>query len=204
MALARAQERTDIPDMVSGEGVILRRPRSSDYAEWARLRGRSRAFLTPWEPAWAPDELTRAGYRRRLRRYSEDVRQGVSAPFFVFRSVDDALVGGCNLNNIRRGVAQSCSLGYWAGENHARRGYISAAVRAVVALAFEHLGLHRVEAACIPSNAPSRGLLEKAGFQQEGVARAYLKINGVWRDHVLYARINGERAVVSPPPVATL
>lgn len=191
MVMVRAVERLDIPDYAVGEGVILRRPRLADYAEWAQVRGVSRAFLTPWEPAWAYDELTRAGYRRRLRRYADDVRAGACAPYFVLREADGALVGGCNLNNIRRGVAQSCSLGYWVGAQHARRGYTRAAVRAALQVAFEALGLHRVEAACIPSNQPSRSLLEQAGFHHEGMARSYLKINGVWRDHVLYARVNG-------------
>ncbi len=192
MSIVRSQERSEIPSEIVGQGVVLRRPRLSDYAEWARLRGRSRAFLTPWEPTWSFDELTRAGFRRRLRRYGEDARLGVCAPFFVFREADGLLVGGCNLNNIRRGVAQSSSLGYWIGEPFARRGYTRAAVRACVGLAFETLHLHRVEAACIPSNAPSRGLLEQVGFHHEGVARAYLKINGAWRDHVLYAIVRGD------------
>ncbi len=192
MVVARATARADTGLVIEGVGVTLRRPQMSDYEQWSRLRERSRAFLTPWEPSWAPDELTRGGYRRRLRRYMKDVRDGFAAPFHVFRTSDGALVGGCNLNNIRRGVLQSCSIGYWVGESFRRQGYTRAAARAAVRLAFDDLGLHRVEAACVPSNEPSRTLLESLGFKREGVARAYLRINGAWRDHLLFALVRGD------------
>jgi len=197
MVISRVHGRIDTHEGVAGDGVTLRRPHANDYQEWARLRARSRAFLTPWEPSWANDELSQAAYRRRLRRYAREVRDSVSAPFFVFRHTDSALVGGCNLTNIRRGVAQACSLGYWVGEPHQRSGYILDAARTVVRHAFETLNLHRVEAACVPSNAPSRALLEKLGFREEGLARAYLKINGAWRDHVLFAIVRSDDAATS-------
>lgn len=187
MVVSTLHGRIDAFEVIQAERVTLRRPQPGDYEEWSQLRARSRSFLTPWEPAWSQDELSRAAYRRRLRRYSREAREGLAAPFFVFRAEDGALVGGCNLNNIRRGVLQACSIGYWAGEPYSRRGYTQAAARAAVGFAFQTLSLHRVEAACIPSNAPSRALLEKLGFQREGVARSYLKINGAWRDHLLYA-----------------
>ena len=93
------------------------------------------------------------------------------------------------LANIRRGVAQSASLGYWVGVSHAQRGYMTGALRALIPAAFEVLRLHRLEAACIPSNVASIRLLEKTGFQREGFAREYLCINGTWQDHLLYARL---------------
>lgn len=193
MVVSSLQGRIDAFDRLDAEGVTLRRPQPGDYEEWAELRGRSRAFLTPWEPAWSIDELTRAAYKRRLRRYGREVREGLASPFFVFRQADGALVGGCNLNNIRRGVLQACSIGYWVGDPYRRRGYTIAAARAACAHAFDSIQLHRVEAACIPTNEASRALLEKLGFQREGVARSYLKINGVWRDHVLYSLISDDR-----------
>jgi [ribosomal protein S5]-alanine N-acetyltransferase len=193
MALIRWDITGNNDRRIEGDGVFVRHPRPGDFEAWALLRGASRAFLTPWEPAWTEDELSRAAYRRRLRRYAEDIQAGRSAPFFVFRAEDDALVGGVTLSNIRRGVAQTASLGYWAGEAHARRGYTGAAVQTVLRYAFDFLNLHRVEAATLPENAPSRALLMKLGFQQEGLAREYLRINGVWRDHVLYGRLRLDR-----------
>ncbi len=176
---------------IDGEGVYLRAPELRDYQEWAELREASRDFLTPWEPTWAQDETSRGSYRYKLRRYTEDARDDRAHALFVFRDEDDALVGGATLSNIRRGVAQMASLGYWVGGRYTGRGYITAAVRAIVRYAFEDLDLHRVEAACQPDNIASRRVLEKAGFTYEGSARAYLKINGHWRDHLLFGIVSG-------------
>jgi len=154
-------------------------------------REASRAFLTPWEPTWPGDDLSRSAFRRRLRRYAEDQRSDTSYAFFLFRKSDEALVGGLTLANIRRGVAQAGSLGYWIGEPFARRGLMTGAVQALVPFSFGSLRLHRIEAACIPSNAASIRLLEKTGFVREGYAREYLCINGLWQDHLLFGRLNG-------------
>lgn len=177
---------------LTGRGVRLRPPRITDHAEWAELRQASRDFLQPWEPTWPTDDLLRAAFRRRLTAYARDIDNDVAYPFFVFREDDDALVGGVTLSNVRRGVAQMASVGYWSGKPYARQGHTLAAVRAVAGFAFGKLSLHRLEAACIPSNEPSRLLLLKAGFQHEGHAAAYLKINGDWRDHLLFGMLSGD------------
>jgi ribosomal-protein-alanine N-acetyltransferase len=167
----------------------LRPPQAADYEEWAALREASRAFLVPWEPTWPPDDLSRASFRRRLKRYGEDQRNDLAYPYFIFCNEDQKLVGGLTITNIRRGVAQAGSLGYWLGAAYARQGYMSAAVRALLPFAFSTLKLHRIEAACIPENAASVRLLEKTGFVREGYAREYLCINGAWQDHLLYAQV---------------
>lgn len=177
---------------LTAEGIRLRHPALDDYEQWAKLRGASRAHTIPWEPGWAEDELTRAAYKRRLRRYQSDVETGQGYPFFVFRAEDDVLVGACNLNNVRRGVLQAADIGYWVGLPHVRRGYAKAAVRRVVAFAFGPLQLNRVEAATHPENAPSRALLLNVGFSPEGYARNYLKIDGQWRDHLKFAIVRGD------------
>lgn len=175
---------------IEGEGVFLRAPELRDYQEWAELREASRDFLTPWEPTWAPDETSRGSFRYKIRRYAEDARDDRAYAFFLFRESDHALVGGITLSNVRRGVSQSASLGYWAGETMAGKGYTTAGVKALVRYAFDDLALHRVEAACQPENAASRRVLAKAGFEEEGRARAYLKIAGAWRDHILFASVS--------------
>jgi len=174
---------------IEGGGVVLRTPHSDDYGAWAELRTASREFLAPWEPAWAADELSRNAFRRRLRRYSRDLREDSAYPFFLFRAADSVLIGGLTLSNVRRGVAQTASLGYWMGRPYAGQGHMSAAVAALVPFAFEHLRLHRVEAACVPTNQASIRVLEKCGFEREGYARDYLCINGVWADHLLFGRV---------------
>lgn len=177
---------------VAGAGVNLRVPQNGDHAEWAALREASRAFLTPWEPTWPVDDLTRGAYRRRLKRYADDQRSDLAYAFLIFRDDDNALVGGLTLANIRRGVAQAGSIGYWIGAPFARQGYMTAAVRALIPFSFRTLRLHRLEAACIPGNAASISLLEKTGFTREGYARDYLCINGVWQDHLLFARLQDD------------
>ncbi len=194
MAFFRSVSFSEPMPAITGAGVTLRAPQGSDHAEWAALREASRAFLTPWEPIWPADDLTRGAFRRRLKRYAEDQRNDLAYAFLIFRSEDNALVGGLTLANIRRGVAQAGSIGYWIGAPFARHGYMSAAMRALVPFGFRTLRLHRLEAACIPNNAASVRLLEKTGFTREGYARAYLCINGVWQDHLLYARLQDDPA----------
>jgi ribosomal-protein-alanine N-acetyltransferase len=189
MALFRTVSFADPVPAIEGNGITLRMPQAADFEEWASLRERSRSFLVPWEPTWPADDLTRSAFRRRLRRYAEDVRSDQAYAFFVFRKSDNALIGGLTLANIRRGVAQAGSLGYWMGAPFARQGFMTEAVRTLVPFAFGPLRLHRLEAACIPTNIGSMRLLEKNGFVREGLARQYLCINGSWQDHVLYALI---------------
>ncbi len=198
----RATPGTEETTLLKGERVYLRTPLISDHAQWARVRGDSRAFLTPWEPTWPSDDLTRMAFRRRIRRYQRDAREDDGYALFLFLGDSDTLIGGLTLAHVKRGVTQSCSLGYWMGETYANQGYMSEAVRLVIPYVFGTLKLHRIEAACLPENAPSIRLLEKAGFQKEGYARRYLCINGRWRDHVLFALLAddpvGERVADGP------
>lgn len=178
-----------LPPALKGARVILRAPVASDYEEWAALRRESRAFLEPWEPRWAPDELERSGWRLRLRRYREEYAAGTAIAFLIFDRQTSRLVGGITIGNIRYGVSQSAHIGYWMGERHAGQGYMHDAIRALVSHAFGPMRLHRIEAACIPGNARSIRVLEKAGFTREGLLRSYLRINGMWQDHYAYALV---------------
>lgn len=188
MALVRTK-----PPSIEGKLVRLRAPLAADYPDWSKLRAESREHLTPWEPSWAPDELTRAAFRRRLRRYVQAERDGSGMMYFVFDKKTDQLTGGCQLSNIRQGIAQSAaSLGYWMGQKHAGKGLMTDAVVTLVRHGFDRLGFHRIEAACLPSNVASRRVLTKAGFTAEGTARKYLRINGEWQDHLLFAIIAGD------------
>ena len=192
MALFGLARSADPQPLVRGEGLYLRPAIAADYSAWARVREQSCAFLAPWEPTWPSDDLTRSAFRRRLRRQAEDIAADESFAFLIFESTSDELLGGLTLGGIRRGVAQAATLGYWMGAPHAGKGRMTRAVAAVVRFGFDTLRLHRIEAACIPDNAPSIALLERNGFRREGFARAYLKINDAWRDHVLLALLEGE------------
>jgi [ribosomal protein S5]-alanine N-acetyltransferase len=180
------------PYRLAGDRVFLRPPERGDYEAWASLRAGSRDFLSPWEPSWPPDALSRASFRARVARYAEDWRTDQAYNFFIF-ALDETLIGGIGLSNIRRGVSETASLGYWVGEPYARQRYMTAALPLVVDFGFERLGLHRLEAACLPSNIPSRSVLTRTGFQQEGYAREYLCIAGKWQDHLLFAILRRDR-----------
>ncbi|MEE8271687.1 MAG: GNAT family protein [Alphaproteobacteria bacterium] len=175
------------PVRVDATRVYLRPPKSRDWQAWARLREQSREFLTPWEPSWPADALSRAAFVRRLRRHIAEWRGDEGYNFMIVDKADEAVLGGIGISNVRRGVAQTGSLGYWIGRLHANRGYMTEAAHAAVTFGFSQLGLHRIEAACIPANVASVKLLERVGFVQEGHAREFLRIDGRWQDHLLYA-----------------
>jgi ribosomal-protein-alanine N-acetyltransferase len=192
MAFFRSIQLSETHPIVQGDGVFLRAPQMADFNAWSALRERSRDFLVPWEPTWPEDDLTRSSFRRRLRRYAEDTRCDQAYAFLLFRKDDNALLGGITLTNVRRGVAQAASMGYWVGAPFAAQRYMTRGVSALIPFAFDVLRLHRIEAACIPTNQPSIRLLERTGFRREGYAREYLCINGLWQDHLLYARLRGD------------
>jgi len=173
--------------------LSLRLPEHRDFREWAKLRHESKAFLSPWEPIWAADHLSRASFTNRVYWSQRAVKNGNAVPLFVFHKEAGQLVGAITLDNIRRGPSQVGTIGYWVGQQYARQGFMSEAIIAMVAHAFADLDLSRVESACLPDNLASRGVLEKAGFKYEGVAQSYIQINGRWRNHVLYAALRDDR-----------
>ncbi|MDX2290098.1 MAG: GNAT family protein [Hyphomicrobiaceae bacterium] len=183
------------PGLVLRGGQVVLRPLSlADHGQWAELRQASRAHLSPWEPIWPGDELSRTAFRRRVRHFQREAHEDQGYAFGVFAPDEATLLGGASLSNVRRGVTQAAVLGYWIGARHARRGLMSQAVRLCLGFAFERLRLHRVEAASMPSNIASINVLERNGFQREGLARRYLKINGAWEDHYLFALIEDDFA----------
>jgi ribosomal-protein-alanine N-acetyltransferase len=192
MAFLRSNFMADADPHLASARIYLRPPLMSDYAHWAELRSVSHTHLKPWEPAWTHDELSRGAFRRRLRVHQRDQRDDLGYAFFVFDAGTHDLIGGATLSNVRRGVTQATALGYWIGAPYAQRGLMTEAVSILLPFAFDTLGLHRVEAACLPSNAASIKVLMRNGFQKEGLARRYLKINGEWQDHILFARLDDD------------
>ncbi|MEM9523717.1 MAG: GNAT family protein [Pseudomonadota bacterium] len=178
---------------IETERLTLRLPLHIDYRPWRSLRQESADFLKPWEPAWADDHLSRKAFTNRVYWAQRSLGSGTALPLFLIHRRYQLLLGAITLDNIRRGPARAGTLGYWIGQPHIRQGYMREAIEAVVHHAFTSLDLSRLEAACLPENAASRGVLEKAGFKYEGVAQSYLQINGRWRNHVLYANLRGDR-----------
>jgi ribosomal-protein-alanine N-acetyltransferase len=178
---------------IDTDRLILRLPQHADFRAWSTLRYESQDFLSPWEPTWAPDHLSRKSFANRVYWSQRSVNEGTALPLFLVRRSDQQLMGAITLDPIRRGPAQTATMGYWIGQQFAREGYMSEAILALVHYAFVKLDLSRIESACLPDNVPSRGALEKCGFKYEGVAQAYLQINGRWRTHVLYSCLRADR-----------
>lgn len=186
MAFLRSSQPTDHA-VLQGRDVNLRPPQLVDYQAWAEIRAASRAHLRPWEPSWPRDDLTKAAYRRRIRHYQRESREDRGYAFHIFSERTGELIGGLTLTNVRRGVTQSTTLGYWLGAEHIGQGHMSDSVRSVFPFVFDTLRLHRLEAAAQPTNIASVRVLENTGFEREGFARRYLKIDGAWQDHILFA-----------------
>ncbi len=185
---------SDEAEALTGQRVELRAPAMDQFEQWRELRLASRAFLEPWEPTWDEAESTRASFAARVKLCRQLDNDDHGYAYFIFRRDTGALCGGITLSNVRRGVAQTGTLGYWIGLPHVRRHLMTDAITVLVGHAFNELKLHRVEAACLPRNAASLGLLDKCGFEKEGYAASYLKIAGRWEDHVLLAKVNGRQA----------
>lgn len=180
-----------LPTLIEGP-LTLSPPTPGDHEDWVAIRQASRDHLTAWEEAWTARDLEMAAFRRRLRVWERQRRQGGGLSLFIRLTEGRVLLGGVTLSNIRYGAAQTGILGYWLGSTFTANGYGEAAVRALSRHAVETIGLNRLEAACQPENTRSQRLLEKIGFQSEGRARSYLRINGTWRDHDIYALIAGD------------
>jgi ribosomal-protein-alanine N-acetyltransferase len=174
---------------LAGPRVVLRMGVPADWKDWRALRGLSRDFLKPWEPEWPKDALSRTFFDGMLRRHLREWREGTGYGFFIFMRDGKTLIGGIGLNDVRRGIAQKATLGYWIGEPYAKQGYMNEAAGLVCDFAFRALKLNRVEAGCLPANEPSKRLLKRLGFNEEGYAKSYLRIDGEWQDHMLWGKV---------------
>lgn len=183
--------------VLDGERIQLRIPQKKDWINWHYVREHSRSFLSPWEPGWTEDRLSEEYYYSTLLRNYKKQRRGEGSYFFIILKETNSLIGGINIIHIARGMMQSAFLGYWIGEGYHNNGFMTEAVDLILPYAFEHMGLHRIQAACMPDNLPSCKVLKKTGFREEGIARKLVKINNRWQDHIIYALTQEEWSVGS-------
>jgi len=152
---------------------------------------RNRTFLTPWEPERTEDYFTLEWQRELLLFDQRSMEREELYKVWISSLADpERIIGSVSLSNIVRGVFQSCHVGYRGDKDELNRGYVTEALRQLVSVAFGELKLHRLEANIMPRNVASLRLVEKLGFQPEGLARKYLKINGIWEDHVHMVLLN--------------
>ncbi|MFD7729204.1 GNAT family N-acetyltransferase [Kitasatospora phosalacinea] len=177
--------------------VVLRPIRRRDQAEWQEVSRRNRDWLRRWEatvppapPGRAP--LPRPTYRQMVRYLRAEAAAGRMLPFVLLHQ--GRLVGQLTVGGITWGSMCSANVGYWVDEAVAGRGIMPTAVALAVDHCFRDLGLHRVEVCIRPENRPSRRVVEKLGFREEGMRPRYLHIDGDWRDHLVYALTAEEAA----------
>lgn len=190
----RRYPRPPLETELQGARIALRMGAPEDWKNWHALRDLSRDFLTPWEPRWDSDALEYGHYCGLLKRYAREWRNGEGYAFHIFLRSETgshgAFLGEISISPVERGIAQKGTLGYWIGMPYAGQGYMREAAECVRRFAFESLKLHRLEASCLPDNEPSARLLRGLGFEREGYARGYLRIDGQWRDHLLWGFVN--------------
>ena len=170
-----------------GEKLFLRPPEYKDWKIWSDLRKKNMLYLKPWEPSWTAHELERSSFVKRVRFFEKLSINDEAYSFLIFEKIKQSLIGEININNVQRGVIQSCSIGYWISENKRGLGLMSEAIKLIKDFAYNQLELHRIEAACLPNNQRSLNTLLKNGFEVEGKAKKFLKINGEWQDHIILA-----------------
>ena len=178
---------------INTERCYLRLPNLNDFESWVNLRKKSEDFLSKWEPERDRNFYSMTLFRSRVKWAKNKFNEKKVIHAFIFRREDESLIGAVTLDNVRRGAAQSGSIGYWLGEPFQKKGYMFEAVQALVFYVFKNFDLSRLEAATLPENQASRSLLERVGFKYEGVSQSYLQISGRWRNHVMYALLRNDR-----------
>jgi len=185
------------PITLYGDEITLRPPRVRDRPQWNSVRAENKEWLSPWEatlpllphesPAYE-DHDTRPSFYQMVRMLNREARAGRSYSFFIWSG--NNLVGQITMGGVMYGALRGAHIGYWVDRNYANRGFTTQAVKLVTAFGFSQLGLHRMEINVRPENAASCRVAEKAGFVIEGQRKAFLHIDGAWRDHICFVKNN--------------
>ena len=179
------------PPTIFTNRLLIRAAEANDVPALLRYYQVNADHLAPTSPPLPPDFLTDAYWYRQVARNNDDFAQGRAVKFFLYDINEIAVVvGQISLNNIVRGAAYYCDLGYSLAEDRQGQGLMREALVPTIRYAFDELKLHRVKAAYLPSNDRSGHLLRRLGFVIEGYARDYLLIQGRWQDQILAGLTN--------------
>lgn len=171
----------------TAHGIRLRLLATQDAQAYLELVQQTRIPYQPVEPVRDDEFYTLDAQIRRIEDRIKAADEGTGYQFGIFTIKDDLLIGQVSLNNVVLGVAHYADMGYFIHPDYQGGGRMTAAVKLAVAYGFRALKLNRIQAAVLPTNKGSQRVLEKNGFQPEGIARKYLKINGMYQDHQVYA-----------------
>ncbi|MFC4528316.1 ribosomal protein S5-alanine N-acetyltransferase [Dyella halodurans] len=172
--------------------TLIRVVEPADASLLLRYRVQNRDYLAPWEPLRDSAYYTLGHCTQTLADSREAVRCDRAYPFFVLDLAGSEIMGCFTFANIVRGAFQACHLGYSIAERRQGQGLMRESLQATLPWAFSELDLHRVMANYMPRNERSARLLQHLGFEQEGYAKRYLQIAGVWEDHVLTSRVRND------------
>jgi [ribosomal protein S5]-alanine N-acetyltransferase len=173
--------------VLNNNNIILRYLEASDAESLLQLRKENRQFFQAFEPIRTESHFTYEEQLKEIQKATLDIEKDSSYIYGIFHRETQQLVGRITLSGIVRGPFQNANLGYYLDKKYNGKGYVTEAVRIILDLAFDELQLHRVQAAVMPRNIASKRILEKTGFKKEGYSPRYLKINGSWEDHEIYA-----------------
>jgi [ribosomal protein S5]-alanine N-acetyltransferase len=172
---------------LAGEAASIRPFEETDARDLLELRHRNLEYFRPYEPSTVVIPATLEEQSARLTTERLDWDEGRQYVFGIFRRSDGKLVGRIALSHVSRAAWQNAVLGYFIDEDQAGNGFASEAARLVLGFAFDHAGLHRVQAGIMPRNTRSIRVAQNAGMRDEGTALRYLEINGTWEDHTMFA-----------------
>lgn len=178
-----------IPELET-ENLIISVLTPDDFELLAKYESDNRSHLSPWEPTRLADYFSLEETKKRVESNLKSFQLGSSISLVAFDKSKSEIIGLCSFSNIVRGAFQACNLGYSISEKKQGTGLMFEMLQASIQYVFAEYNLHRIMANYIPSNVRSGKLLDKLGFQKEGLARSYLKIAGSWQDHVLTSKIN--------------
>jgi ribosomal-protein-alanine N-acetyltransferase len=185
------------PVILSSDEITLRPARLRDRNQWNSVRAENKEWLTPWEatlpqlPLSSPafeDASFRPSFTQMVRLLNHEARAGRSYSFLIWSGTN--LIGQITMGGVMYGALRAAHIGYWIDRNFANKGYTTQAVELVSGFGFSELGLHRIEINVRPENAASCRVAEKAGFVIEGERKAFLHIDGAWRDHICFVKNN--------------
>jgi ribosomal-protein-alanine N-acetyltransferase len=175
--------------------VTIRLIARDDVSTLVDLMHANREFLAPWEPLRTDEFFTAEYQHSAIAELLEQYERGTVMPYVI---VDDGkVVGRITLNNIVRGPLQSAKVGSWVASSANGQGVATAAIAAMIPIAFDELRLHRIAAATLLHNRRAQRVLERSGFYRIGVAPRYLQIAGKYQDHALYQRLADDPPSVS-------
>ncbi len=180
------------PPRLETQRLLLRLPQSDDFSSYVDVRRRNQSRFQPVEPQWSRDALGKGGFMRRLRNARSLWQRRAGLAFFIFIKPHHTLIGGITASWLDTGRPGTAMVGYWLDGRYEGQGLMGDALRSVSTLVHQEHHIRRIEAACLPHNTRSMKLLHACGFQREGYCRSYLKINGVYEDHVLFARLHAD------------